>query len=154
MRRGGVVAGLAYVLIAASVLFVSPLPDQVALLALVTGLPGVALLGAGLAPSALGTRIEAAITGVAFAIGAPVAAVTSLVIGGLILGGIVRALTDRHIEQDFAGTILRAGVMTAVSVAPIIALAAVAWVLMVRRLSGPTPREVPREARDDVSRGG
>jgi hypothetical protein len=136
-RRGGVLAGLFYLLVGSSILLVSALPDAVVLLALVVGLPGVALLGAGLAPSALGSRTEAAITGIAFAVGAPVAAVTSIVIGGLFVGLVARASTQ--FDGDLAGTILRAGVTTAIGVAPAIALAAAAWVVLVRRLDDPLP---------------
>jgi hypothetical protein len=129
-RRGALLAGIVYLPVGASVLVVSSLPDSVALLALATGLPGVSLLGAGLAPSALGAWIDAIVTGVAFAIGAPVAAVTSVVIGAFVLGAFVPG-------SDLAGPILRGGVLAAISVAPAVAVGAAIWVLCVRRLGRP-----------------
>ncbi len=70
-------------------------------------------------------------TGVAFAIGGPVAAVTSLVIGALVLGIFLRG------GPDLAGPILRAGVSAALGVAPLVALASTVWVVAVRRLARP-----------------
>ena len=70
------------------------------------------------------------VTGVAFAIGAPVAAVTSLVIGAFVIGVFVP-------DSDLAGPILRGGVLAAVAVAPAVAVAAAAWVLAVRRFARP-----------------
>ena len=55
-------------------------------LSLAIGSPGVALLGAGLAPAALGSKVDAVAVGLAFALGCPVAAVTSIVIGAFVLG--------------------------------------------------------------------
>lgn len=130
-RRGGLLAGIAYLPVGVSVLAVSDLPDVIASVALVVGLPAVVLLGAGLAPSALGSRPEAVMTGVAFAIGGPVAAVTSLVIGALVLGIFLRG------GPDLAGPILRAGVSAALGVAPLVALASTVWVVAVRRLARP-----------------
>ena len=43
--------------------------------------PGLALLGAGLAPAAVGSRVDAVAAGIALGIGAPIAAITSIVIG-------------------------------------------------------------------------
>lgn len=136
-RRGGLLAAIVYLPVGASVLAVSDLPDAVALVALVVGLPAVALLGAGLTASALGSRPEAVVTAVAFAIGAPVAAVTSLVIGAFVLGLFV------HGSPDLAGPILRAGVIAALGVAPLVALAAALWVVVVRRISRPHAVEPP-----------
>ncbi len=129
-RRGAWLAGLVYLPVGAAVLAVSDLSDRVALVALLVGLPAVALLGAGLAQSALGGRIDALVTGIAFAIGAPVAAVTSLVIGAFVIGVFVP-------DSDVAGPILRGGVLAAVAVAPAVAVAAAAWVLAVRRFARP-----------------
>lgn len=136
-RRGGLLAGIVYLPVGASVLAVSEIPDAVALLALVVGLPAVGLLGAGLAASALGSRPEAVVTGIAFAIGAPVAAVTSIVIGAFFLSLFARG------HPDLAGPILRAGVMAAVGVAPLVAVAAAIWVLGVRRLARPRSADPP-----------
>jgi len=129
-RRGAWLAGLVYLPVSASVLAVSPLPDRIALVALLVGLPAVVLLGAGLTSSALGGRTDAAVTGIAFAIGAPVAAVTSLVIGAFVIGAFVPGV-------DAAGPILRGGVLGAIEVAPVVAVAAAVWVLLVRRFARP-----------------
>ena len=127
-RRGALLAGIAYVPLGAAAIATSQVPPVVAMLALAVGLPGVALLGAGLAPAALGSRIDAVAVGVAFAIGCPVAAVTSFVIGAWLLG----AAFPRG--SDLAGMILRTGVQAAVGIAPLVALVAAGWVLAVRRL--------------------
>jgi len=139
-RRGAVLAGIAYVVVGGSMLALGTLPNQVSLVALAVGLPGVALLGAGLAPAALGSRTDAVMTGIALAIGAPVAAVTSVVIGALVLSVLVPG-------QDLAGPILRSGVLAAISVAPIVAIASATWVVGVRRtgrlVTARTLNEVP-----------
>jgi hypothetical protein len=127
-RRGAVLAAAAYLGVGAVVVAVSELPDQIALFGLLVGLPGVALLGAGLANAALGPWIDAVVTGVAFAIGAPVAAVTSIVIGALIIDALFPG-------PNLAGPIVQRSVLTAVGLAPVVALAAVGWVLAVRRLA-------------------
>lgn len=139
-RRGALLAGLAYVPLGAAELATSQLPRDIGLIVLAIGLPGVALLGAGLAPAALGSRIDAVAVGIAFAIGCPVAAVTSIVIGAFILGLFVPG------EQDLAGPILRAGVRAAVDIAPVVALVASAWVVTVRwldRVRGVGPPMAP-----------
>ncbi len=96
------------------------------------------MLGAGLAPAALGSRIDAFVVGIAMAIGAPVAAMTSIVIWGWVIDSWMgeRAL-------DFAAPLLRAGVLVAVQVAPLVAAGATAWVLIVRRISPPLPESPP-----------
>jgi hypothetical protein len=128
-RRGAVLAGIVYLPIGAAALVPGPLVREGALMALVVGLPGVALLGAGLAPATLGSRIDAVVVGLAFAIGAPVAAVTSIVIGAFLLDVFTAGGTD------LAGPILRAGVSGAVGVAPLVGLGAACWVGAVRWLS-------------------
>jgi hypothetical protein len=128
-RRGALLAGIFYLPIGAAALEPGPLVREVALTALVVGLPGVALLGAGLAPAALGSRIDAVVVGIAFAIGAPVAAVTSIVIGAFVVGAFLGGGTD------LAGPILRAGVSVALGVAPLVGLGAACWVCVVRWLS-------------------
>jgi hypothetical protein len=60
-----------------------------------------------------------------------VAAVTSILIGALVVD-VFAAPT-----VDLVGPLLRGGVMAAVGVAPLVALASAAWVLAVRRLSRP-----------------
>lgn len=127
-RSGAVLAGLVYLPIAGVVLAVSPLPDDIAVAALVVGLPGVALLGAGLTPAALGSWFESVFAGIAFAVGSPVASVVSLVIGAAVID-----LLDE--VDDLPARVLRAGVITAVGIAPLLAAAAAAWVVTVRRLA-------------------
>jgi hypothetical protein len=129
MRRGAVLAGLAYLPLAGVVALVSPLPQPMAVAALVVGLPGVALLGAGLTPAAAGSRVEAVVAGIAFGVGVPVAAVTSILIGAYVLGVMVDG------AGDLTAPILRSGVTAAVAVAPAVALAAAGWIAAVRWLS-------------------
>ena len=121
-------AGVAYIPLAAAAMATSQLPREVALLFLAIGSPGVALLGAGLAPAALGSKVDAVAVGFAFALGCPVAAVTSIVIGAFVLGLVVPG------ESDMAGSILRAGVRAALGIAPLVALVAAGWVVAIRRL--------------------
>jgi hypothetical protein len=127
-RRGALLAAVAYVPLAAAAIATTQLPRDLALLVLVIGSPGVALLGAGLAPAALGSRVDAVAVGVAFALGCPVAAVTSVVIGAFVLGSLIPA------EPDMAGSILLAGVRAALGIAPLVALIAAGWVSAVRWL--------------------
>jgi hypothetical protein len=124
----------------------------VALFATALSLPALALLGAGLTSAALGSRLSAASAGLAIAVGAPVAAVTSGMIGVFVVvasyGGIARA-------AGAAGALLQVGVGGAVSISPLIALAAVAWVLSVRRSAGIGPlRAAVRPGRGPRRRGG
>ncbi len=100
---------------------------------LLVGVPAVMLLGAGLASAARGSRIDAAVAAVAFAIGMPVAAVTSLVIAGWILDGFAAG------RLDIAGDVLRRGVTEAIQAAPAVGLAAAAWVVAIRRWGGTIP---------------
>lgn len=129
MRRGAVLAGVVYAILAIAVRVVSPLPEPLIVAALVVGLPGAALLGAGLTPAAAGSRPEAMVAGLAFALGIPVAAVTSLLIGAFVLGVVGDAAVD------LTAPILRSGVSQAVAVAPAVGLAALAWTVGVRRVS-------------------
>jgi hypothetical protein len=64
-------------------------------------------------------------------IGAPVAAVTSLVIASFVVG------TLAGDDGELAGTILRAGVTSAMGVVPLVIVAVTIWVLAVRRVSQP-----------------
>jgi hypothetical protein len=134
-RRGAVLAGLAYLPVGAAVLVNGPASPEVVIGALLVGLPGIALLGAGLAPATSGSRVDAVVAGLAFGIGAPVAAVTSLLIGGFIIDGFIGE-SDR-----FAGPILMTSVRTAVAIAPVLALASAAWTVATRRLAGDRPRD-------------
>ena len=130
-KRGALLAGALYVVVGVIALLDDDVPREAVAVAVAMGLPGVALLGAGLAPAALGSTIDGVAVGLALAIGAPVAAVTSLLIGGFILGA--------AIGNDLTGPILRAGVSTAMGVAPIVALAAASWVIVVRRIGRTAP---------------
>lgn len=94
--------------------------------------PGVALLGAGLAGSAVGSRSEAAISGLAMAVGVPVAAVASALIGAFVL---VAFADGVGLATRALGDVVRSGVTAAVRISPLIAIAAAAWVLLLRRFA-------------------
>jgi hypothetical protein len=94
--------------------------------------PGITLLGAGLAGSALGPRSTAAITGVAIAVGVPVAAVTSAMIGVFVAIAVGNGIGD---ATAIAGQLLRGGVTAAVRVSPLIVLGSVVWIALVRRFA-------------------
>jgi hypothetical protein len=126
-RRGAAMAGLLWIPVALAATWQSGLRPELLVLIVVMGSAGVALLGAGLAPAAVGSLVDAAVVGVAMAIGAPVAAVTSMVIAGFI----VDAALER--VDDLPGTILRRGMLAAIAVAPLVALAVVGWLVSVRR---------------------
>jgi hypothetical protein len=145
-RRGASLAAGIYLPIAvvAALLAVTPvtaLPSSltipITMMAVVSGIAGVALLGAGLAPAALGSKVDALVVGVALAIGAPVAATASFVIWGWII--------DSWLSEppDIAAPLLRAGVTAAIHVAPLVAIGAAAWVILVRRISPPLPTPPP-----------
>jgi hypothetical protein len=118
-----------------------------ALIALLS-LPGLALLGAGLTSAALGSRWSAASAGLAIAIGSPVAAVTSAMIGAFILVG---AWEGGARGGDVAGTLLRAGVTAAVRISPLIALGSAGWVMIVRRFGPPVRLPLGEAARANPS---
>jgi hypothetical protein len=130
-RRGALLAGLAYIGTSVALLAIEGLPQELAVPALAVGLPGVALLGAGLAPATLDSRIDAVVAGIAFAIGSPVAAVTSIVIGAFVLGLFTPG------DMDLTSPLLRAGVSAALGISPLVAIAAVSWVVAVRRVGRP-----------------
>jgi hypothetical protein len=149
-RRGAYLAAGIYLPIAvvAAFLAVTPLASlstdltsasttAFATIAVLSGLPGVALLGAGLAPAALGSKIDAIVVGVAVAIGAPVAATTSFVIWGWVIDSWLSE------QADLAAPFLRSGVSAAMHVAPLVAIGAAAWVILVRRISPPLPTPPP-----------
>jgi hypothetical protein len=135
-RRGAILAAAVFapigLLSTSFIATVDPAGTPVGALAIaaLAGLAGVALLGAGLAPAALGSRIDAAAVGVALAVGAPVAAVTSVTIGSFMSGSMLGGF-DRG--AALAGTMLRAGMTDATRAAPLVILAATVWVLVVRR---------------------
>jgi hypothetical protein len=140
-RRGALLAATIYLPIAvvAAALAKTPLEELpaelatlTAILAILSGVAGIALLGAGLAPAALGSRIDAVVVGVAIAIGGPVAATASFVIWGWLMDSWL-------VAQTVAAPFLRAGVSAAMQVAPLVALGAAAWVVILRRISPPPP---------------
>jgi hypothetical protein len=141
-RRGSFLAAAIYLPIGvvAAALTASPLvglpanlAGPIATIAVLSGLAGVALLGAGLAPAALGSKVDATVVGFALAIGAPVAATASFVIWGWVIDSWMGE------SSDVAAPFLRAGVSAAIRVAPLVAIGAGAWVVIVRRLSLPPP---------------
>ncbi len=112
-------------------------------------LPALALLGAGLTSAALGTPPTAASAGLAMAVGVPVAAVTSAMIGAFILAGLAGTSGGQMDGAEVAGLLLRTGVTAAVHISPLIAIGSLVWVLLVRRLGRPetATRSAGREGR-------
>jgi hypothetical protein len=109
-----------------------PSPNVMGALAVAAfSVPGLALLGAGLTASALGSRASAATAGLAMGVGVPVAAVTSAMIGAFVLTGV--GFSPEQAPMT-AGQILRGGVTAAVWISPLIVLGSVAWVVLVRRV--------------------
>jgi len=92
--------------------------------------PGLALLGAGLAPAALGSRIDAAMAGIALGIGAPIAAITSILIGVAIIASI--SSTGAGVGEAL-GITIRLGVLGAVRWAPLLGVVVVVWLVVVRQ---------------------
>lgn len=134
-RRGAILAALLLWPIALLATVTSPGIDETwvtraALLAALSW-PGLALLGAGLAPAAIGSRVDAAAAAVALAIGAPVAAVLSTVIGVAILF----AFWDGARVDEAVGLTIRLGVLGALRYAPLVAAVVLVWVILVRRSS-------------------
>jgi hypothetical protein len=99
-------------------------------LAGIAGLAGVALLGAGLAPAAQGSRVDGLAVGLALAVGVPVAAVTSALIGTFLAGSALHGFDEGGL---LAGQVLRGGVNGAVRLSPLVALASTIWVVVIRR---------------------
>jgi hypothetical protein len=96
--------------------------------------PGLALLGAGLAPTAVGSRFDAMVAGLALGIGAPVAAISSMLIGVAILAAI---LSTGSVVGEAVGTTIRMGVLGAIRFAPLVAIAVVLWIVLLRKLRVP-----------------
>ncbi len=133
-RRGALLAGLLLwplVLLAA---ITTPGAFEVDLrrVVLVAALswPGLALLGAGLAPAALGSRIDATVAGIALALGAPIAAIMSTLIGVAIIASI--SSTGAGVGEALGMTI-RLGVMGALRWAPLLVIVVVVWLVVVRK---------------------
>jgi hypothetical protein len=81
--------------------------------------------------TAIRSRIDAAVAGVALGLGAPIAAITSILISVAIFaaafpkyGGVGEAL----------GVTIRLGVLGALRFAPLVVVAVVLWIVVVRRL--------------------
>jgi hypothetical protein len=136
-RRGALLAAVLFAPVGAVGMAVLPPIDLLATpvassLAGLAGLAGVALLGAGLAPAAAGSRIDGLVVGVALGIGAPVAAVTSALIGTFLAGSALHGFDE---GARLTGEILRSGVSGAIRLSPLVALASAIWVVVVRRWS-------------------
>ena len=151
-RRGAIAAAVIFgALEVLATVVAIPAGSRLAPIALLVGvtvaldsLPALALLGAGLTSAALGTPSSAASAGLAMGVGVPVAAVTSAMIGAFIVAGVLGSsnggTASGHADgADLAGVVLRVGVTAAVRIAPLIALASIAWVLFVRRSARPVP---------------
>jgi hypothetical protein len=96
----------------------------------------VALLGAGLAPAGAGSRIDAVVVGDRDRASAPRS--PPRVVRDLGLGHRFLVATS-----DSAAPFLRAGVLAAVHVAPLVVAGAAGWVLILRRISPPLPEPPP-----------
>jgi hypothetical protein len=131
--RGALLAGAVFVPVASIAAWLAGIRADLAALAIVVGAAGVALLGAGLAPAVVGSRIDAVVVGLAFAIGAPVAAVLSMLIAAIPLSALAPS------DADLAGFVLSGGVLLAVRVAPLVAVASAVWVVAVRLLGPARP---------------
>jgi hypothetical protein len=137
-RRGAFWAGLLLwplVLLAAfttpSVLDRAADPRQIALIAALSW-PGLALLGAGLAPAALGSRIDAVVAGVALGIGAPIAAIASTMISVAIVVGLLSHDLGVGVGEAL-GLTIQLGVLGATRLAPLVAIAVTIWIVIVRQ---------------------
>ena len=134
-RRGALLAAILFAPVGAVGMAVLPPIDPLvspmaSVLAGLAGLAGVALLGAGLAPAAVGSRVDGVAVGIALAIGIPVAAVTSALIGTFIAGSALHGFDEGGL---LAGQVLRGGIGGAEALAPLIALASAIWVVAIRR---------------------
>jgi len=93
--------------------------------------PALALLGAGIAPTVAGSRIDAVAGGVALAVGAPVAAALSTAIAVFV---VVATSQVSELTGPAVGEVIKMGVAAAVRVAPLLAVASALWVVGVRVL--------------------
>jgi hypothetical protein len=135
-RRGAVLAAILLGGVTTVAAIVAPeaagLPITVPLTITFAAIPALALLGAALAPSATGSRIDAVVAGVAFAVGAPVAAALSSAIAVFIYFGMYPAVTA--LTGEAVGDVIRLGVGAAVRVAPLLAITSALWVVVIRQL--------------------
>ena len=138
-RRGAFWAGLLLWPLTLLVSFTTPgvpaeiEPRHILFIAALTW-PGLALLGAALAPTAIGSRIDAIVAGVALGIGAPVAAIASSLISVAIVVGLLSHQLGLEIG-DALGTTIRIGVLGAVRFAPLLTVAVLLWLFLLRRLA-------------------
>ena len=136
-RRGALLAAVLFAPVGAVGMAVLPPIDPLgtpaaSTLAALAGLAGVALLGAGLAPAASGSRVDGLVVGVALGLGVPVAAVTSALIGTFLAGSALHGFDE---GGRLAGQVLRSGVSGAIRLSPLVALMSATWVVVVRRWS-------------------
>lgn len=129
-----------------------PLTVPIAIAAM--ALPALALLGAGLAPTAVGSRVDAAVVGVALAIGAPVAAALSTAIAVFV---VLAASEFDEVAGPAVGQVIKLGVASAARVTPLLVAVAVLWVIAIRylerRAAATTAAELsPRGPADEASR--
>lgn len=133
-RRGALLAGLLLwpLVLLAAVTTPGAVEVDLRRVVLVAALswPGLALLGAGLAPAALGSRIDATVAGIALALGAPIAAIMSTLIGVAIIASI--SSTGAGVGEALGMTI-RLGVLGALRWAPLLVLVVVVWLVVVRK---------------------
>jgi hypothetical protein len=159
-RRGGLLAGAYFGAVVVVAVVMTPpeglgAPNGAGVWVLVMALPGLALLGAGLTPAALGSRISAASAGLAIGVGAPVAAVASAMLGTFVLTSLLLGMDPTPTRDavstaaDMAGVVLRDGVTAAARLAPLIVIASVSWVVVVRRWIDPAA-EAARKRRDQL----
>jgi hypothetical protein len=156
-RRGALAAAVIFGSLEVVATVVAMPPEEpldassiVGLMLALFSLPALALLGAGLTSAALGPPPTAASAGLAMAVGVPVAAVTSAMIGAFILVGLAGTSMGQVDGAEVAGALLRTGVTAAVRISPLVAIGSVAWVLLVRRLGRP---EVETRIAGPESRG-
>jgi hypothetical protein len=106
-----------------------PLTVPIAIAAM--AVPALALLGAGLAPTAVGSRVDAVVVGVALAIGAPVAAALSTAIAVFV---VLAASEFDEVAGPAVGQVIKLGVASAARVTPLLVAVAVLWVIAIRYL--------------------
>jgi hypothetical protein len=139
-RRGAILAAILLGTVTAIAGLLAPeradRPASVALAIAAMAVPAFALLGAGLAPAAIGSRVDAVVVGLAMAIGAPVAAALSTAIAVVSLLAI-SGLFD--LTGDAFGSVIRMGVVAGARVAPLVVVAVTIWVMAVRRLEVRAP---------------
>jgi hypothetical protein len=140
-RRGALLAAVLFAPVGAVGMATLPPIDPLvtpmaSALAALAGLAGVALLGAGLAPAAAGSRVDGVAVAAALAVGVPVAAVTSALIGTFLVGSALRGFDEGGF---LAGEVLRGGVGGAIRLSPLIALASAFWVMVIRRWGNAAP---------------